>query len=169
MWSQDEARLGLQPVLRRVRAKRNRRPAAIVEPRYERLWLYAAAHPRTGRVFWLILPFLNGDCVQLFLDEFARTHLSTDKIIVLLWDEAPAHRTRKLQIPAGIRLVNFPAYTPEFNPSERLWSPVKEGIVNQRQESLAELEDKVVARCQNISKEPEAVRSLTSYYWWSYN
>lgn len=169
VWSQDEARLGLQPVLRRVWAKRNRRPLAVVEPRYEWLWLYAAAHPHSGRVFWLILPFLNGDCVQLFLDEFARTHLSDDKIIVLLWDGAPAHRTHKLQIPARIRLINFPAYTPELNPSERLWSPIKEGIANQRQENIAELEDKVVARCQKISQEPGSVKTLTSYHWWSYS
>lgn len=169
VWSQDEARLGLKPVLRRVWTKRNERRRAVVEPRYEWLWLYAAVHPRSGRVFWLILPLLNGDCVQLFLDEFAQTHLEENKIIVLLWDGAPAHRTHKLRIPARMRLINYPPYTPELNPSERLWSPVKEVIVNERQASIDELEEKIVARCRTISQAPESVKSLTSYHWWSYS
>jgi len=160
--------LGLQPILRRIWTKRAHRRRAVLEPRYEWLWLYAAVHLRLGRVFWLILPFLNGDCGQLFLDEFARTHLSEGKKIVLVWDGAPAHRTQKLQVPIGITLVSFPAYTPELNPSERLWSGVKEGIANQCQEDIQELEEKVVVRCQNISAKPEAVKTLTSYHWWSY-
>lgn len=160
--------MGLQPFLRRVWTKRAKRRTAVVEPRYEWLWLYAAVHPHSGRVFWLILPFLNGDCAQLFLDEFAQAHLSEGKRIVLVWDGAPAHRTKKLKLPSGIRLVSFPAYTPELNPSERLWSGVKEGIANQRQEDIQELEVKVVARCQSISAKPEVVKTLTSYHWWSY-
>jgi transposase len=157
----------LQPVWRRVWRKRGERAEAVVEPRYEWLWLYATVHPRTGRVFWLILPFLNGACVQLFLDEFARTHLTEGKRIVLVWDGAPAHRTKKLRVPAGITIINFPAYTPELNPTERLWSPVKEGIANQRQADINQLEEKVILRCQKISEQPEAVKSLTNYHWWS--
>lgn len=124
--------------------------------------------PHSGRVFWLILPFLNGDCAQLFLDEFARAHLSEGKRIVLVWEGAPAHRAKKLKVSSGIRLVSFPAYTPELNSSERLWSGVKEGIANQRPENIQELEEKVIARCQNISAKPEAVKTLTSYHWWNY-
>lgn len=168
MWGEDEARLGLQPVLRRMWTKRASRRTVVVEPRYEWLWLYAAVHPRSGRVFWLILPYLDGDCVQLFLDEFARTHLTEGKRIVVVWDGAPAHRATKLQVAAGITLVSFPPYTPELNPSERLWSGVKEGIANERQKDIQELEEKVVVRCQNISAKPEAVKTLTSYHWWSY-
>ncbi len=169
VWGQDEARLGLQPVLRRVWAKRGRRPTVTVEPRYEWLWLYAAVHPHSGTVFWLILPFLNTKCAELFLAEFARTHLMPGKRIVLAWDGAPAHRAKKLRVPKGITLVNFPAYTPQLNPSERLWSGVKEGIANRRQENIEELEEEVVRRCQNISAKPEQVKSLTSYHWWSYS
>lgn len=168
VWCQDEARLGLQPVLRRVWAKRGRRPNAKVEPRYQWLWVYAAVHPRKGTVFWLILPFLNAACVELFLTEFARTHLSEGKRIVLVWDGAPAHRAKSLRVPEGITLLNFPAYTPQLNPSERLWSAVKEGIANEWQENIEKLEEKIVARCQKISAKPEQVKSLTSYHWWSY-
>ncbi|MCA1600547.1 MAG: hypothetical protein LC776_02500 [Acidobacteria bacterium] len=39
VWGQDEARLGLKPVLRRAWAPRGERPTALVDPRYEWLWV----------------------------------------------------------------------------------------------------------------------------------
>jgi hypothetical protein len=47
-WAQDEARRGLQPVLRRVWAPRGERPIAWVNPRDEWLWVYGFVHPPTG-------------------------------------------------------------------------------------------------------------------------
>jgi len=168
VWCQDEARLGLQPVFRRLWCKRGKRPTAQVEPVYEWLWVYGAVHPRSGQVFWLILPYLDGACVQLFLDEFARMHCGDGKRIVLVWDGAPAHRAQKLKKPERMTIINFPAYTPELNPSERLWPQVKEPIVNDSQKNLAELEAKVVARCRKLSENQEAIKSLTSYHWWNH-
>ncbi len=169
VWGEDEARFGLQPILRRVWTKRGRRTTVIVEPRYQWMWLYAAVHPASGRVFWLILPHLDGECVQIFLDEFARAYVRQGKIIVLVCNGAPAHRSQKLRIPAGIEVVEFPAYTPELNPSERLWTGIKEGIVNERQIDIAEMEDKVIVRCRSLGEQAEAIKSMTKYHWWSYN
>ena len=61
------ARFGLKPILRRVWSPQGERPVAEVDVRYEWLWLYAATHPRTVRVFWLVLPRLDAACVQVFL------------------------------------------------------------------------------------------------------
>ena len=58
-WAQDEARLGLQPVLRRVWAPRGVRPIAWVNPRYEWLWVYGFVHPPTGETYWLTMPGVN--------------------------------------------------------------------------------------------------------------
>jgi len=164
VWSQDEARLGLKPVLRRVWAPTGERPQAIVDARYEWLWLYAATHPRTGSVFWLVLPRLDASCVQLFLDEFAKEHAPEGKRILLVWDGAPAHRAHSLQVPERISLLSLPAYTPELNPSERVWPLVKEGVANQAPESMDELEQKVCLRCQKICAAEISAR--TSYHWW---
>ncbi len=40
VWSADEARFGLKPVLRRVWSPIGERPLAEVDERYEWLWLY---------------------------------------------------------------------------------------------------------------------------------
>jgi transposase len=150
--------------LRRVWAHKGERPQAEVDERYEWLWLCAAVHPRTGRVFWLILPRLDADCLQRFLDAFATEHASEGKRLLLVWDGAPAHRATTLQVPENISLINVPAYTPELNPSERVWPLVKEGVANQSHSSLDELEQKVCSRCQKIKAEDVSAR--TKYHWW---
>lgn len=150
VWSQDEARFGLKPVLRRVWSPSGERPLAEIEVRYE--WL------------WLVLPRLDTGCVQAFLDEFAKEHAPTGKRILLVWDGAPAHRATALQAPGRISVISLPAYTPELNPSERVWPLVKEGVANRAHESLDELEQKVCSRCQKISAADISAR--TNYHWW---
>ena len=164
MWCEDEARFGLQPVLRRVYARKGRRPTAEVRIKYEWFWLYAAVHPASGRVFWLILPRLDAQCVEIFLKEFAKEFAGEGKRIILLWDGAPAHRAKKLKVPERITLIQTLAYTPELNPSERVWTLVKEGVANSSSETLLELEEKVCSRCQKISREEISAR--TNYHWW---
>lgn len=150
--------------MRRVWSPKGERPTATVDERYEWLWLYAATHPLSGSIFWLILPRLDSACVQLFLDEFAREHATAGKRILLVWDGAPAHRAQAVRVPDGISLMSLPAYTPELNPSERVWPLVKEGVANRAHESLDELERQVCSRCQKIKAEEISAR--TNYHWW---
>lgn len=165
LWTQDEARLGLKPILRRQWSPRGARPIATARPAYEWLWLYAAVHPASGRVFWLVLPYLNAQLMQRFLDEFARTHATQGKRIVMVLDGATAHRANSLRVPAGITLVQLPPYTPELNPTERLWTIVREGVANRDFSTLDELEQSICTRCQKISAAPAQVTALTNYHW----
>lgn len=126
--------------------------------------MYAAAHPLTGRVFWLVLPRLSAEMMQLFLDEFAREHATAGKRVVLVVDGASAHRAKSLRVPGRLTLVSLPAYTPELNPAERLWPLVKEGVANRTHETLAALEEAVCRRCQRITA--AQVAALTHYHWW---
>lgn len=150
--------------MRRVWAPTGGRPVGEVDERYEWLWLYAATHPRTGRVFWLVLPRLDAECVRAFLTAFAKEHASVGKRILLVWDGAPAHRAMTLNVSERISLLSVPAYTPELNPSERVWPLVKEGVANRAHSSLDELEQKVCARCQKIKAKDVSAR--TKYHWW---
>jgi transposase len=111
-----------------------------------------------------VLPRLDASCVQLFLDAFAEEHAPEGKRLVLVWDGAPAHRATTLKVSERITLVSLPAYTPELNPSERVWPLVKEGVANRAHESMDELERKVCSRCQKISAAEVSAR--TNYHWW---
>jgi transposase len=165
-WCEDEARFGLQPVLRRLWAPKGERPVARVAPDYEWLWMYAAAHPATGESFWLSLPRLDGDMTQLFLDEFAKVYAPAGKRIVLCWDGAPAHRAKSLRVPERITLVSLPAYTPELNPAETLWPLVKEGVANDSFKDLGALEKRVCRRVRRLAENREGIASRLSYHWW---
>ncbi len=121
-------------------------------------------HPRTGRVFWLVLPHLSAGMMQLFLDEFAAAHATAGKRVVLVVDGASAHRAKSLRVPERLTLVGLPAYTPELNPAERLWPLVKEGVANRAHDTLGALEQEVCGRCQRITA--AQVAALTNYHWW---
>jgi hypothetical protein len=120
--------------------------------------------PRSGRVFWLVLPHLSGAMMQLFLDEFACQYATEGKRLVLVVDGASAHRAKSLQTPERITIVSLPAYTPELNPAERLWPLVKEGIANRPHDSIGALEEAVCTRCQRITA--AQITALTNYHWW---
>src|SRR3712207_6719727 len=58
-WAEDEMRLGLKPLIRRVWAPKGKRPAAKTKRRYEWLYVYGFVNPKTGQLYWLILPKVN--------------------------------------------------------------------------------------------------------------
>ncbi len=50
LWSQDEHRIGLKPILRRVRARKGTRVRAMVRPRYQWMYLHGFMQPQSGRL-----------------------------------------------------------------------------------------------------------------------
>jgi hypothetical protein len=71
LWAEDEARLGLKPVIRRVWASVGRRPTARLKRGYEWTYLYGFVRPTTGEFYWLILPAVNTELFSTALHEFA--------------------------------------------------------------------------------------------------
>jgi transposase len=119
----------------------------------------------TGKSFFLILPNLQAVCVEVFLREFAKFHgFSKEKIEIVLWDGAPAHRA-KLEIPEGIELVQIPAHTPELNPSERLWSPLRSVVANRTFERIEEMEEVLINEMKDLSNRKEYLSGMTNYHW----
>lgn len=165
MWGEDEARFGLQPIIKKHWAKKGSRPIAEVKTRYEWTWSYGAVEMSSGESFFLILPNLQAVTVEIFLREFAKAQgLSKQKIAIVLWDGAPAHRA-KLKIPDGIELFPIPAHTPELNPSERLWLPLRESVANRTFEQIEEMEDVLIKQMNELSNQKEYLSGMTNYHW----
>jgi hypothetical protein len=53
VWSMDEHRLGLHPILRRVWTPIGEQPVAEVQQKYQWLWLYGFVHPESGETYWV--------------------------------------------------------------------------------------------------------------------
>ncbi len=165
VWAQDEHRVGLQPILKRVWAPRGVRPVVRGRPRYEWLWVYGFVQPATGATEWLLLPRVNTALFGVALEHFARAvGAGPDKRVVLVLDQAGWHTTAALAVPEGIHLAFLPAHSPELQPAERLWPLCDEGVANTLYATIADLEEALAGKLVRIKD--EVVRGLTSYHWW---
>lgn len=125
-------------------------------------YAYGAAEPLTGKSFFLVLPYCNTECMNIFLRELSQRYPG-DRIL-LACDGASWHRANALKIPPNIRLLFLPPATPEMNPIEQIWTEIrKRGFRNEIFSSL----EKVVARlCDTIrSLTNDAISSITARQW----
>jgi transposase len=139
IWVADEMRYGLQPVTRRVWSLPGTRVVVEVEPRYEWGYCYGALEVQGEGAEFFYTPTVNLECSALFLSQVGA--LDPEAVHVVLWDGAGFHpQDRAAEVPANMRLLTLPAYSPELNPIEKLWDIVKDAICNRVFGSLPELE-----------------------------
>ena len=72
LWCEDEHRLGLKPIIRKVWSPVGQRPSVKVHQRYEWTYLYAFARPNSGEVHWLIVPTVSAQAFSVALENFAK-------------------------------------------------------------------------------------------------
>jgi hypothetical protein len=166
VWAEDEARLGLKPIARRVWAVRGRRPISSGRTKYQWLYVYGFVHPASGRNLELLLPSANADWMGLALEEFARwADPEGRKLLVVLVDNAGWHTAKRLEVPPNVVLRRLPPCTPELQPAEPLWPLVREAVANEGFDDLAGLQRPLVERCCWLMGHPEVVRGVVGFHW----
>jgi hypothetical protein len=167
LWAEDEARLGLKPVMRRVWAPVGSRPTARFKRGYKWTYLYGFVRPESGELFWMILPTVNTELFSMALGEFAEgVGAGKDKRILLVVDKAGWHIGGEVEVPDGIHLEFLPSGSPELMPAERLWPLTNEALANRVFEEIEEVEEALMQRCIELLDQTAAIRSLTYYHWW---
>lgn len=170
VWFFDEHRVGLKPIIRKVWSPIGSRLIAKVQHRYEWLYVYGFVEPKTGKTLWYLIPRVNNEWLSLVYEAFAKdVGISDNKIILLVEDNAGWHRSQKVKIPEGIIVDFLPAYSPELQPAERLWSLVDEPLVNEYFERIEEIEDVLAVRCCTLQNMTEEIKNLTNYHWLNYS
>ncbi len=140
---------GLLSTINRKWAKKGVPCTVKVKQGYENLYVFTSVNPKTGEQFSLLLPYVNTDMMQIYLDELSATN--ADKRLILIMDQAGWHKSKKLVIPENIEIWFLPPYSPELNPVERLWKAMKQEIIHNRvYENLKYIEDAIVNYIQNI-------------------
>ncbi|CAN5900317.1 hypothetical protein BH23PLA1_BH23PLA1_34920 [soil metagenome] len=166
LWAEDEARLGLKPIARRVGAIKGRRPTANGRTKYQWLYVYSFVHPASGRSLELILPAVNTEWMAAALAAFARwADPEGRKLLVVLVDNAGWHIAKRLEIPPNVVLHRLPPKTPELQPVEPLWPLVREAVANQGFEDLEAIEEPLVERCRWLINHPEVVHGAVGFHW----
>ena len=103
--------------------QRGIKPICKFQQVFKSMYLFGAYSPITGSHFEFEFPQCNRDNFQIFLDEFSKEDKKEFKIILL--DNGAFHKGQKLIIPKNIWLLFIPPYSPELNPSEKIWWKMK--------------------------------------------
>ena len=166
VWVQDEARLGLKPVTRRVWTLKGHRPVSNGRQRFGAVYVYGFAEPLTGRNRCLILPKADTGHMGRALADFAGwADPEGKKVLVLLLDNAGWHVAKKLAVPGNVVLHHLPPCTPELQPAERLWPLVREGLANKTFDDLPALEAKLQRRLAVLEADVDQVQAVVGYHW----
>lgn len=130
----------------------------------EYTYVYAAVDVVSGKMDSLILPYVNSDCMQIFLDEVAARY--PEERIIMIMDGAGWHYGKELLIPPNLRFVFLPPYSPELNPVEHLWEEIREKFFyNLVFDSLDALEDHLCDALRMMEFDTEKVRSIVAWPW----
>ncbi|MDE7242919.1 MAG: IS630 family transposase [Oscillospiraceae bacterium] len=138
------------------------RPSVPCHHIREYRYVYGAVEPLTGDSCFLIMPYCNTVCMNLFLEELSAQF--PNDIVLLCCDGAAWHKSKSLQVPENIVLFHIPPYTPEMNPIEQIWKEIrKRGF---RNEGFATLQ-KVVDRLDDTicSLPAEVISHITNRNW----
>lgn len=130
----------------------------------EYTYAYAAVSVADGALDTLILPEVNTNCMQIFLDEVSSRH-PNDRLVIVL-DGAGWDTSKSLLVPDNIRLVSLPPYSPELNPTEHLWDDLREKYFHNRVfDSLDSVENNLESALHEMENNPQRTKSITAWPW----
>lgn len=161
---QDEARVGLISDVRSCWCPYPIRPMCDSSVNQEYVYAYGAVSIPDGQLDSLILPHVNTECMEIFLDEIGRRYRTEN--IVMVVDGAGWHKSKTLRIPENVRLIHLPPYSPELNPVEHIWDDLREKSFHNRVfKDIDTLEDHLVLSLQEMENDVERVRSIVLWDW----
>lgn len=159
---QDEAGFGRINKPRYCWCQKGIRPNVPCHHIREYRYAYGAVEPVTGESFFLVMPYSNTDCMNVFLRELSKAY-DNDYILVVC-DGAAWHKSRTLLLPENIELFYLPPATPEMNPIEQIWKEIrKRGFKNEIFPTLEKVVDRL---CDTIISLTNAdIASITGRRW----
>lgn len=167
LWVLDEHRYGLLPVIRRCWALRGVRVHVPYATRYQWGYLHEALEvDGDNRVELLFTPAIDQDIHATFLRQIGQSDPAARHIIIQ--DQAGFHlKADDPRLPANVRLLPLPPYSPELNPVEKLGDLVKDAICNRLFTALRPLEDAILAELEPLRQSGARVARLIGDGWLS--
>jgi hypothetical protein len=161
---QDEGRFGRISDARCGWAPLPLRPAASSQIVREFVDAYAAVCPADGQMVSLILPWVDARLMLLFLAHTAAQFAGD--YCVLIPDGAGWHTAQESTVPANMKLLALPPYSPELNPAEHIWEYIRENDMRNRIfDDLDEVVDLVAVSLHRLHQAPDTLRSTIAFPW----
>ena len=165
LWVLDEHRYGLLPVIRRAWGLRGVRIHAPYATRYQWGYLHEAMEVDGANALELLFtPCIDQDVHAVFLHQIGQS--DPQALHIVIQDQAGFHRPEAdPRLPANVRLLPLPAYSPELNPVEKLGDIFKDHVCNRLYPSLRKLEDHILAALHPWRKDAAKVAALIGHGW----
>lgn len=110
------------------------KPIVKYQHAFKNTYLYGSFSPIDGDYFVYEIEGTTSEIFYNYLLEFSKYKPKELKIIII--DNAGFHSLKKYDVPENIKLIRIPPYTPELNPSEKIWAYIKQFYKNKVFESL---------------------------------
>ncbi len=166
MWAQDESRLGLKPMSRRVWALEGHRPGSCGRTRYEWLYVYGFVRPKTGASLSVLRPRVRAERMGAALAACAaRADPEGKKVLVLVVDNAGWHVAERSVVPPNVVRHYVPPCTPELQPAEPFWPRVREAVANRSIGRMDRLRAILRGRPEYVAEHPEVVQPVIGPRW----
>ena len=119
----------------------------------------------TARGHFRFMTIEGSVTADVFCDFIKRLVENVDQKIFLILDNHRIHHARKVRklvdsLDGKIELFYLPAYSPELNPDELVWSHVKQKIGKAAVFSRDNLKHRAVSALRSLQKMPEKVKSF---------
>jgi transposase len=164
VWVMDEARFGLHTELRRVWTLRGSRPVVTRQIKYQWDYLYGSLGVVGGAAHFAHVPGVSLEWDQSYLRDLAAS--DPDAIHVVIRDQAGFHlRDGDPRLPAQVRVVDLPPYSPELNACEQLWDIVKDDTCNRVFEKVSALRTQIGATLRRYWEDAKTVLRLIGRDW----
>jgi transposase len=110
------------------------KPIVKYQHAFKNTYLYGSFSPIDGDSFVYEIEGTTSEIFYKYLLEFAKHKPNELKIIII--DNAGFHSMKNYELPMNIKLIRIPPYSPELNPSEKIWAYIKQSYKNKVFENL---------------------------------
>ena len=152
-------RVGLIGQVRRVWAPRGVKVRQKVEFKYEWEYLNLAVNGLEGTLYWEWTPNMKSEEIAKVV-----VHWQAKGIEIMVWDRAPGHRGKEVK-KVGVKLIEQPPYSPELNPSERVFEELRRKVEGKVYGDIETKKAAIERELQQLAADPEKVKSLTGWTW----
>jgi transposase len=158
----DEMRYGLISNFRRSWSRVGERTIIDSQQSFDNRYLFSAVAPLSGKSFHLSgIDGFDSVAAHTFLVELKKQH--QNKIVIVVWDNAPCHRPKIHREIPGLIVLFLPPYSPELNPAERFFEEMRKATANTIFQTIEEQEAAIEARLNLLTNDIEGMKELLGY------
>lgn len=140
------------------------RPVLACQTKYEWDYLFGSLEVVDGRTHFCQMSRVNLDVDHDYLVNLVATDPGATHILIR--DQAGFHlRDGDPRLPAKVRIVDLPPYSPELNPCEQLWAQIKAELGNRVYNTVEELRDAMDVALRGWWEDAERVIRLIGRPW----